>query len=142
MSTTACARCQKQVPTDQLLPSGGKRICLPCEMEIEETRQMRGSVHRSIASPPVAALVTFLTLCIPYVGPFVSVILAVATVVTSIQGIRLGLSIQQDPKEYGVGRTEPVLLLVFSSLSGLAGLGLLAVNLVILVGVALVVLGR
>lgn len=122
MSTSPCPRCSRVYPDDQLIPVGSQRICLECESEIEETKKMRASVYRSILSLPVIAITGLTVLCIPVAGVFVGLLLSLAAIVAGIQGIRLGMSIRQDPQEYGVGDTEPILLIVFGVLTSVWGL--------------------
>jgi len=137
VSTTACARCDKQVPTEQLIPHQGRRICLECEMDIDDTKRLRNSVYRSIASLPAAVILGWLTLCVPYLNLLLFPLASIGVCVLSVQGIRLGLSIQQDPEEYGVGSAEPIILIVLGAMSGLAGLAMVGFSLILVAGVVM-----
>ena len=83
---------------------------------------------------PVAIIVGWLTICIPFANFVLFPLASIAQVVLAVQGIRLGMSINQAPEEFGVGTTEPILLIVFGAFTGLSGLAACGMSLLMLVG--------
>lgn len=137
MSDSACARCGKSVSADQLIPHEGKRICLECELEVEDDKRMRGSVIRSIASVPIIVGVTPMMLCIPYLNFVLFPGLSVVTMVVSIQAIRLSSSIRSDPEDYGVSEGHGTALLVLGILGVVIGAGYILFSLLLLGGLVM-----
>lgn len=138
MSTAPCARCQTPTDTDLLIPSAtGAKVCLSCEEEIESLKKLRNGIWLTVASLPVLLFTSVLVFCIPYLGVFIAVVIGIGTVVGAVRAFRLGLSVQQNPDEFGVGSGAAIALMVTAGICGALSLGVTGLAAIASVGVLL-----
>ncbi|MFK7931616.1 MAG: hypothetical protein AB8H79_25775 [Myxococcota bacterium] len=132
MTMEPCARCGTETSADLLIPAAsGGRVCLNCEEDLDSLKSLRRGVWMTVAGVPALILTSFLLLCIPYLGPFISVVFSIMALSGAWRAFSLSRSVGADPAEYGVSETAPTALLVTSIVGAIFAFVMLAIGLLL-----------
>lgn len=75
MADMPCAVCGEQFDESMLLFHAKGRICESCELELEERSSLSRGVWFTVVNGPITAATGTVMVCVPYVGPFLMLVL-------------------------------------------------------------------
>jgi hypothetical protein len=131
----ACARCGRQVPRHVLGYDGAANlVCPSCEADAEVATVAKKSFTQLIIGPPALALIGSFGICLPFINLFVPALFGVGAVAAGIAAVRAGIS---GSAAEGVTEGNKIFLILSGIVGGLWGLGLVGMNLVAWLGIAI-----
>ncbi|MBO6933840.1 MAG: hypothetical protein JJ863_02655 [Deltaproteobacteria bacterium] len=132
--TQPCAQCGRVVPTSSMVYNGqAQLICMTCESDAQFAEASTKSMIQTAISPPLLALVGTMMFCVPLLSLIVPLICGIMSMFASVQAIRMGM----DNSRVGATDRNQPLLLISGILSALWALGIIGVQILSYVGMAL-----
>jgi hypothetical protein len=135
LDLAACGRCGRQVPRHVLgYDSGANLVCPSCEADEEVAAVAKRSFTQLIVGPPGLALIGTMAMCLPIINLFVPALFGVGALAAGYAALRAGIS---GSKTEGVSDGNKVFLILSAIVGGLWGFGLVGMNLLAWLGLAI-----
>jgi len=135
LDLVSCAGCGRQVARNMLVfDSGARLVCPSCEADQEIAAVGKRSFWQLVVGPPALAIIGSLGLCLPILNLFVPALLGLGAVIAGIAAFRTAL---RGNTLEGVTESNKVFLILAGVVGGLWGLGLIGMNALAWLGLAL-----